>query len=184
MSNITTIENSSEIIISNSVKAIVFPNIDGDFKKFSEMFNKITEKSGNFDLVFLTGNVFNISKDFSLLCEIEKLSHMTKFIIFDSSEVGIICKHKLDYSHQHIKENITILGRSGIYSINGLRIAYMNGKENKKYLSEDDKFKYTSCYFSRDDIYYLTDRTNTKDIRVDILLLHSIPSILLNELLK
>jgi hypothetical protein len=184
MSNISALENSSEIIVNIPVKAIVFPNIDGDFKKFSDMYKKITEKSGNFDLVFLTGNVFNSNKDFSLLNELEKLSHTTKFIIFDSSEVGIVCKHKLDYSHQHIKENITILGRSGIYSINGLKIAYINGKENKKYLSEDDKYKYTSCYFSRDDVDYLIDSTKNKESRVDILLLHSIPSTLYDEMLK
>jgi hypothetical protein len=188
ISNSAILENSEnsektpENIYYPPVKAIVFPHINGDFVKFAEMFQKIRDKSGSFDLVFLTGNVFNPAKDFALVKELEILSTTTKFLIFDSSEVGIVCKHNIGYSHQHLSENITILGRSGFYNINGLKVAYLNGRENKKYLSEDEKYKYTSGFFSRDDVDFLTSKK--MEMKTDILLINSIPSLILDEMVK
>jgi hypothetical protein len=159
-------------------KVIFVSNLNGEFDKFFEMFIKIKEKSGAFDLIILTGNVFNAKKDFSSIKELTKLN--TKILIFDESEAGIVCKHQLLYTQYDLLENITILGRSGIYSYNDLTIAYLNGAESKKYLQDVQKFKYTSNYFSKEDIDRLIDQQN----KIDVLLVNTITSIFYDEMRK
>ena len=59
----------------------------------SEIYLKITEKSGEFDLVILIGKVF--SKEIPIP-EIKILKNLkTKFLVMDNSEIGIISKHKI-----------------------------------------------------------------------------------------
>lgn len=164
-----------------NIKVIFFSNLNGEFDKFCEMFVKIKEKSGTFDLVILNGHVFNSKKDFSSIKELTKLN--TKILIFDESEAGIVCKHQLLYNHYDLLDNITILGRSGIYSYNDLSIAYINGTESKKYLQDLEKFKYTSNYFSKEDIDRLIDQHN-ENTKIDILLVNTIPSIFYDEMRK
>ena len=168
--------------MNSSLKIILFSNINGDFQKFTELFSKIREKSGDFDLVILTGNVFNPNKNFSLVKQLDTIN--TKFLIFDQSEVGIVCKHRLGHENYKFSENIEILGRSGFYIHQGLRIAFLSGKENKKYLSEDEKYKYTSCYFSRDDIDMLIKDSNKFKMKTDILLINTLPSVIYDEMKK
>jgi hypothetical protein len=174
---------------SENLKIISFSNINGDFVKFSEIFQKILDKSPNFDLVILLGSVFNIHKDFSQVKELEKFS--TKFLILDDSEIGVVTKHKFGNENYTMSEKVTILGRSGVLYFKDLRIAYLNGKENKKFLSEDEKYKYTSFFFSRDDVENLTDfnKNNiditsftSSNVKTDFLLTNCIPSIIFNEM--
>lgn len=166
----------------NSKKIITFSNINGNFEKFLEIFGKIKEKSGKFDLVILTGNLFNKNKEFSLVNALEKLE--TKIIIFDSSEVGIVGKHKLFEKVYELNEYVTILGRCGVYVYENIRIAYLNGRENKKYLDDNIKHIYTSCFFSRDDVDSLISDVEKSNLKTDILLTHSMPSIIFDELVK
>jgi hypothetical protein len=165
-----------------SKKIISFANLNGNFSKFVEVFMKIKEKSGGFDLVILTGKVFDPNKNFSELKELEILN--SKILIFDNSEVGVVCKHKLLYDQFHYSDNVTILGRSGVYVHENIRICYLSGKENKKYLDEDAKYKYTSCFFSRDDIDKLFELSRKDGGKIDIFLTHSLPSIVHEELTK
>jgi hypothetical protein len=79
---------------------------------------------------------------------------------------------------------VTLLGRCGVFIFRGLRIAYLNGRENKKFLSEDEKFYYTGCYFSRNDIDRVIQDTQGSKLKTDILLLNSIPSIIYDEMAK
>ena len=57
---------------SENKKIIFFSNINGDFLKFSEILNKITMKSGNFDIIILLGKIFNLAKNFEGLEELKK----------------------------------------------------------------------------------------------------------------
>ncbi len=166
----------------NGKKILTFSNLNGNFEKFLEIFLKIKEKSGNYDLIILIGNVFNKNKDFSGVKDLEKLQ--TKILILDNSEVGIVLKHKLIYGEYALNEYVTILGRSGIYNHDNIRIAYLNGRENKKYLSEDVKHIYTSCFFSRDDVDKIISDAENSKLKTDIILTNSMPQIIYDELLK
>jgi len=166
----------------NGKKIITFSNINGNFENFVEIFSKIKEKSGKFDLIILIGNIFNKSKYFSTVKELEKLQ--TKILIFDSSEVGIVTKHKLSYKEYELNDYVTILGRSGVYNFENIRIAYISGKENIKYLSDDVKYIYTTCFFSKGDFDKLISETEESCFKTDILLTHCMPSIIYEEILK
>lgn len=170
---------------------IFISNIFGNFEKLIDILHKISEKSGNFDIIFLIGKVFNIEKSFNEIFKLEKID--SKFIIFDSSEVGNIIKHK--YSEPLIfSEKITILDRKGIFTIDGFKIGYLSGFENEDYIKENLKNPnmpdYTKAYFTgdkfkRDDVLdLLKEKEENKNLIIDILLTHSIPSIIFQELLK
>ena len=172
---------------AGSLKIISFANLNGDFIKFSEIFQKILDKSGEFDLVILIGHAFNIHKDFNQIRELEKFK--MKFVILDQSEIGVVCKHKFGFENYEISDNVTILNRTGLYVYKDLRIAFINGKESQKFLSEDEKYKYTGFYFSREDVEYLTSGSidnNLYDLqgstKIDILLTNVIPSVILDEM--
>lgn len=166
--------------IGQNKKLIFFSHINGNFSKFMEIYNKIKEKSGKMDLIILTGNVFNKDKNFDGIKELEKLE--TKILIFDQSEVGIVIKHKFFSNFYQYSENIVILGRSGYYNFFDITIAYINGKENKKYLREEEKFIYTSSFFNKDDVIK-TIGLGEKE-KIDILLINTIPGIFLDEMIQ
>lgn len=79
-----------------------------------------------------------------------------------------------------LSDNIVVLGRSGVETICDLKIAFLNGFENKKYLIENEKYKYTSHFFSRADVEILLKEHS----KIDLLLLHTMPTTIYDELLK
>lgn len=151
--------------------------MNGNFPKFVDIFKKIQDKSGHFDLIVLIGCVFNKDMDFSLVKLLDSL--ITKIVIFDSSEVGTLIKHKITDMFD-LSDNVAVLGRSGVITVCDLKIAFLNGHENKKYLINDEKYKYTSSFFSRADVDILLK----DNFKVDLLLLHSIPTLIYDELIK
>jgi hypothetical protein len=88
-------------------------------------------------------------------------------------------KNKTDFN---LFENVHILGRSGYIDTHDLRIAFLNGYENKKYLSEDEKFNFTGNYFSREDVDLFLNKKD--ELKVDILLLNCLPGVIYDELIK
>lgn len=156
---------------------------------------KISEKSGNFDVVFLLGKVFDKEKPFNEVFSLEKIP--SKFIIFDSSQAGIIIKHKFS-SPFNLTENIILLDRKGVLDIEGIKVAYLSGLENENFLVENKASLYDYCQaiytgenFNKDDINHLlklkignSDESNNIKSKIDILLTHSIPSVCFQELLN
>jgi len=59
------------------------------------------------------------------------------------------------------------------------KVAYLNGLENFKFLY-DEKYKYTGCYFDKDDFHGL--KAHYKDVKIDILLMNNIPSVFFDEI--
>jgi hypothetical protein len=157
--------------------------------------NKIISKSGNFDIIFLIGKIFDISKQFSDIFKLEKIE--SKFIIFDNSEVSYIVNHKFSDPF-YLTPNIILLNRNGIYTIDNIKIAYFSGLENEKYLSltknalnysqgqDLNDIIYSREYFKREDVEKIIriKEDNEKDALIDILISHSAPSIILQDLLN
>jgi hypothetical protein len=128
--------------------------------------------------MFLIGNVFSKDSGFLKVKELEKVD--AKVYIMDCSEVGVVFKHKAEM--HSLLENVVILGRSGYLEIEDLRIAYLNGSESQKFMSEIDKFKYTGSSYSRDDVDgLLNDR---EELKVDLFILNTIPGVIYDELIK
>ena len=97
----------------------------------------------------------------------------------DNSEIGIVAKHKILENH-YLIENVILLGRSGNTILEDLRISFINGQENMKFLLND--YSYTGNNFNRNDIETLV---NCKDeMKTDILLINSIPSVFYDEIIK
>jgi hypothetical protein len=57
------------------------------------------------------------------------------FLIFDSSEVGSLTKHKIK-DQLNLSENIILLRRSDTFIFDNIKISYLNGFENSKFLSQ------------------------------------------------
>jgi hypothetical protein len=148
-----------------------------------EFYKKIKEKSGDFDLIILLGQSFKITKK---LDDLKTLSNIiTPIIIFDDSEIGVVSKHKIPYNESYeLLENVKLVGRSGIIKIGNLAIAFLNGRENKKYLVDGIDYHYTSNFFSREDIESLVEENKKLKGEIDILLLNSIPSLFNDEIKK
>jgi hypothetical protein len=129
-------------------------------------------------MLLLIGKVFNKDIGFEKISELNKID--SRIYILDNSEIGIVLKHKSGIFN--LSDNTVVLGRSGFIEVAGFRIAYLNGEENKKFLSEFDSYNYTGCFYSRDDIDLLLNEK--EESKVDILLLNTIPSIIYDELIK
>ena len=100
---------------------ITFSHLYGSFDKFVETYEKITSKSGDFDIVFILGQNFTKNKSFSLITNLEKISKKTPIYILDCSPVGVIFKHK-EKGITEIFKNIFILNRFGIFEIGNLHV--------------------------------------------------------------
>lgn len=169
------------MLTNKEVKLIFISQLNGQIQKFIDTFWDLLNDTQEPMLVILMGKVFNPEKDFSQLKGLEKLERV-RFLILDESEVGIVIKHKILYSHYDLAGNITLLGRSGVYTFNGLRIMYLNGEERLKYLFRNRKYHYTSSCFSREDLDKLIDENLIEGLQTDILLLNTLPSIIFNDL--
>jgi hypothetical protein len=158
---------------------LTFANVNGHFEKLVETYNKIKDKSGDFDIVFLIGKVFNKDLEFGSINLLSRVA--SKLYILDNSEVGNVFKHKAVLSYE-LLPNVVMLGRSGYVDIDDIRIAFLNGSECQKFMSSIDRFKYTGSAYTREDIdNLLNDR---EELKVDILLLNTVPGIIYDELIK
>lgn len=176
--------------------SITFANTLGAFDKCVEYYEKAKAKTGDFDIMFLIGNVFAKNKQINLTEELLKISQTVPIYILginndnhhesiDISPIGIVHKHRSsDIIPIEIKKNIFLLGRCGVIEVKGVKIGYLNGLENKMYL-DNQRYKYTGEYFDIDDFNRLNDYMNSyRDlIGIDILLLNCIPSPLYNEIM-
>jgi len=152
---------------------------------------KIIEKTGSYDIIFLIGKVFDKEKNFSEISKLEKIN--TKFIIFDSSEIGAFLKHTFS-SPYNFSDNITFLDRKGVITIHDIKIAYLSGFEEEKYLLENysnSAFDFTKAIycgnaFNKEDVNSLIKlREETeKDSKIDIFLSHCVPNINFQELVN
>jgi len=143
-------------------------------------------------MIFLIGRVFNKERNFSEISKLEKFNATnTKFIIFDNSEIGAVVKHAYSTPFAY-SDNITFLDRKGIITIDDIKIAYLSGLEDEKYLVENNANSafdflnaiYTGNAFSREDfneLIKLKEETE-KEAKIDILLSHSVPNVILQEL--
>lgn len=132
------------------------------------------------------GKIFDKSKPFSEIKKLEKIP--SKFIIFDNSEFLNIINYKFKKPH-NLLENVILLNRYGIFTIDNIKIAYLSGIEDEKYLkfsSLERNLIYSKDRFKRENIYDLFRQKadNGKDCFIDILLTHTIPSIILEDLLN
>ena len=161
------------------LKIIFLSNAYGNFTKVNDLYTKISTKSGDVDVMILIGEVFNQAEKFSALNLLSNLK--CKIIIFDSSSISSVLKAKINYSPYEYSSNITILGRSGIFEFKGLKIGYLNGYEDNKFLTKEKKL-YTGDAFSYYDIEKFIDKTKIENDKIDILLLSSIPQVFAHEL--
>ena len=94
-----------------------------------EILKKIQDKSGLFEIVFLIGKSFSLNSEFAKLSELELLSNQfiiygkTYILILDYSEIGSTIKHKHPKGIK-LRENVYLLGRSGIYELNNFTVSY------------------------------------------------------------
>lgn len=142
-------------------------------------------------MIFLIGKVFDKEKNFKEILRLEKIQ--TKFIIFDSSEVGSIIKHSFT-SPYYFSDNIIFLDKKGIISIDTLKIAYLSGFEEEKFLLENysnSNFDFTKAIyhgnaFNKEDINTLIKLKDEseKDSKIDIFLSHTVPNVIFQELIN
>ena len=160
-------------------KILIISNVFGNFNNLIDLYNKITIKNGEFNILILIGNVFSLSENFSSL-ELLKSLKCNKIIIFDNSNVSEIIKSKFNYSTFNFTEKIIFLTRSGIFNIFNINIAYLNGKENINFLQEN--FIFTSNFFNKEDIKNLINQKTENNKKIDLLLLSNLPSIFFKEI--
>ena len=160
-------------------KILIISNVFGNFNNLIDLYNKITIKNGEFNILILIGNVFSLSENFSNL-ELLKSLKCNKIIIFDNSNVSEIIKSKFNYSTFNYTEKIIFLTRSGIFNIFNINIAYLNGKENINFLQEN--FIFTSNFFNKEDIKNLINQKTENNKKIDLLLLSNLPSIFFKEI--
>ena len=163
------------MISSKKLKLLFISNPFGNFTKICELYNKISAKSGQFNLMIITGEVFSQMESFSSLNSLSSLQ--CKIIIFDSSSISSVLKAKLNYEPYLYSSNITILGRSGIYEYDSLKIGYLNGYENTNFLNKE-KVLYSGDSYTYYDIEHILNNNNDK---IDILLLSSMPQVIAHE---
>ncbi len=149
-------------------KILIISNVFGNFNNLIDLYNKITIKNGEFNILILIGNVFSLSENFSNL-ELLKSLKCNKIIIFDNSNVSEIIKSKFNYSTFNYTEKIIFLTRSGIFNIFNITIAYLNGKENINFLKEN--FILKSNFYNKEDIKNLINQKTENNKKIDLLLL-------------
>ena len=76
------------MISSKKLKLLFISNPFGNFTKICELYNKISAKSGQFNLMIITGEVFSQMESFSSLNSLSSLQF--KIIIFDSSSISSV----------------------------------------------------------------------------------------------
>lgn len=166
--------------MSNNI--LFLSNIKGNFEKVVELFEKLEKTGKIFNLLVLIGQTFCFENNFSKLNLLKQIK--TKILIFDSSKISSVLKSKIKYELYNFSDNIIILGRSGIFNINGnLKIAYINGKENEDSFNLNVDKKYSSDYFIYNDINNLI-KDEKKTEKIDLLLLSNFPHIFYEEVQK
>ncbi len=164
--------------MSNNI--LFLSNIKGDFEKIIELNGKLEKTGKKFDTIILIGECFSVENNFSKLNLLKELK--TQFIIFDSSKIASILKSKIKYDIYDYSNNIKILGRSGVFSINkDLNIAYINGKENNESFDLGNNKIYTGEFFIYNDIKNLINEANKKE-NIDIFLFSNFPYLFFEEM--
>ena len=178
--NITTSQTSKE-------KVLIISNICGKFNDLLQLYTTITSKSNStFDIMILIGNVFSQNESFSQLNILTNIP--SNILIFDSSSICSVLKCKIKYTPYQYKPNITIFGRSGIYTVpskSKLQFVYLIGYENTFFLNESNTYHYTGDAFSYDDIYNIYNTSSSSlssQHKVDFVVLSALPQIISQEL--
>ena len=172
------------------MKVIWFANTNSEFEKLIEQINKIVIKNGAFDIIILSGEVFDKQRGISGLKLISDSFSSSLILILDISPVGNLIKHidsnetkGIFNEYYQIYSNTLILKNSGLVNIKGLNIAFLQGYES----SEINKNKfynnkiYYSSYFKKSDYLNLIEKN---DKHIDILILNTLPQLTLSEILS
>ncbi|KAK0089641.1 hypothetical protein PV325_006351 [Microctonus aethiopoides] len=116
--------------MADKQKILICGDVEGRFKLLFSKVESIIKKSGSFDLLLCVGDFFgeNNSELEVYKSGIKKIP-LSTFIIGPSKDAYI--KHYSNLDGCEICENVTYLGRRGLYSgDSGLKIAYISGIES------------------------------------------------------
>lgn len=191
------------------MKVIIISNIYSEFSKLVEQIKRLVLKNGNFEVIILTGEVFNKNKgldDIHLLFDFND----SKFVIFDNSPISNILKHNFEIDNKlisnykyflkykdhnciQLNNNIYLLINSGVININNLNIAFIQGFEHPDMLMYTNNNNNYNCNTNSKNFnnriffgsyFRKQDYIFMEDVihkKIDILLLHSLPKLMYDE---
>lgn len=160
------------------MSSLVFGNVEGQFQTLVHVINRLIEKSLNsFDCAFLVGRTFsNTASENGELTPFVKREALFPIPTYFTDSSELAGPFMSGYpSGFEVCENLHFLGRSGVKTIKGLKVAYLSGIERnflhydfeKAQLSgEEERELYSDNMYTYHDI----DSILNADREVDLLL--------------
>lgn len=129
--------------MSDKQKVLICGDVEGHFNFLFSKVDAINKKSGPFDFLLCVGNFFgNDNTELKPYISCEKTIPVPTYIIGPNRESDL--KHYTDGDGYEICQNLTYLGKRGLYTASsGLKIAYLSGIEKttneNKFISFDEQ---------------------------------------------
>ncbi|EFN63870.1 CWF19-like protein 1 [Camponotus floridanus] len=136
--------------MSDKQKVLICGDVEGHFKFLFSKVEAINKKSGPFDFLLCVGNFFGEdNSELESYKSCEKTIPVPTYIIGPNRESDL--KHYTDGDGYEICQNLTYLGKRGLYAASsGLKIAYLSGIEKTSTESKD-------IYFNEHDVTSITN---------------------------
>ncbi|EEB18869.1 conserved hypothetical protein [Pediculus humanus corporis] len=130
-------------VMSRKQKILVCGDVEGNFKTLFSRVNAINKKNGPFDFLFCVGDFFSESSNELEPYKKGSLTVSVPTYILGPNSVTTnqnVFYDSFELSGTEICPNVNYLGKYGIFSSSGLRIAYMSGIEH---CDQHNKFTFT-----------------------------------------